>query len=162
MGSRACLETLVKEIIFVTMFFLFSSLIVSVLRQRQYYKLLVTTGINVNTIRFNTKTVPGQTTLAKLLMFSPHIFCPDWSVDREIIKHELAVCSLLLLQCELLTVYMLSHLIRFVLRFELRWFYRFSFSYKRDVSVCVTIYLVTWHPKRWRNHFFDENRQTDK
>ena len=120
MCSRACLETLVKEIIFVTMFFLFSSLIVSVLQQRQYYKLLVTTGITVKTIQFNTKTVPGQTTLVKLLMFSPHIFCPDCAVDSEVIKHELAVCSLLLLQCELPIVYVPFHLIRFVLRFELR------------------------------------------
>ena len=120
MGSRACLEALVKEIIFVTMFFLFSNLIVSVLRQRQYYKLLVTTGITVKLIQFNTKTVPGQTTLAQLLMFSPHIFCPDCAVHSEIIKHELAVCSLLLLHFELLIVYVPSYLIRFVLRFELR------------------------------------------
>jgi len=119
-GSRACLEALVKEIIFVTMFFLFSNLIVSVLRQRQYYKLLVTTGITVKTIQFNTKTVPGQTTLAKLLMFSPHIFCPDCAVDSEVIEHELAVCSLVLLQCELFIVYMPSHLIFFVFRFEFR------------------------------------------
>ena len=30
----------------------------SVLQQRQYYKLLVTTGITVKTIQFNTMTVP--------------------------------------------------------------------------------------------------------
>ena len=34
-------------------------------------------------------------------------------------------------------LYVPSHLIFFVLLFELRWVYRFSFCYMRDVSVCV-------------------------
>ena len=40
------------------MFFLFSTLIMSVLQQSQYYKLSVPTGITMKTIQFNTKTVP--------------------------------------------------------------------------------------------------------
>ena len=65
MGSRARLGALVKEIMLVTMFFLFSSLIMSVLQQRQYYKLLVPTGITVKTVQFNTKSVPGSDNVDK-------------------------------------------------------------------------------------------------
>ena len=65
MGSRACLEVLVKEIILVTMFFLFSSLIMSVLQQRQYYQLLITTGTTMQTVQLNTKTVPGSDNIGK-------------------------------------------------------------------------------------------------
>ena len=65
MGFTIPLEALVKEIIFVTMFFLFSSLIMSVLQQSQYYKLLIPTGITMKTIQFNTKTVPGSDNVDK-------------------------------------------------------------------------------------------------
>ena len=59
---------------FVAMFFLFSSLIVPVLRQRQYYKLLVTTGITVKTIQFNTNTVSGSDNAGKTAeVFSSYI-----------------------------------------------------------------------------------------
>jgi len=64
-GFTIPLEALVKEIIFVTMFFLFSSLIMSVLQQSQYYKLLIPTGITMKTIQFNTKTVPGSDNVDK-------------------------------------------------------------------------------------------------
>jgi len=64
-GSRARLEALVKEIMFVTMFFIFSSLIMSVLQERQYYKLLITTGITMKTVRYNKKTVPGSDNVDK-------------------------------------------------------------------------------------------------
>jgi preprotein translocase subunit SecG len=64
-GSRAGLEALVKEMFFVTIFFLFSSLIMSVLQQRQYYKLLITTGITMQTIQFNTKTAPKSYNVEK-------------------------------------------------------------------------------------------------
>ena len=69
-------------------------------------------------------------------MFSLQIFCPECAVDSEIIKIEHAACSLLLLQCEVLMVYVPSNLNCKVLRFDLRWVYRLSFSYKRDLSVC--------------------------
>jgi hypothetical protein len=64
-GSTICLEALVKEIIFGTMFFLFPSIIMSVLQQRQYYKLLITTGTTKKTVQFNTKTVPGSNNVDK-------------------------------------------------------------------------------------------------
>jgi len=64
-GSRARLEALVKEIIFVTVFLVFSSLIMSVLQQRQYHKLSITTGITMKTLQFNTKTVPGSDNVDK-------------------------------------------------------------------------------------------------
>ena len=68
-------------------------------------------------------------------------------------------------------LYVPSHLICFVLLFELRWVYRFSFSYKRDIWMCeresllshVTYYAMKkpLHRRKQRNKQ-DDSRISDK